>query len=62
MRTLYLTIALWHDPFWRGNFKKSRRQRRFWLARPPMRAAHGHALALQFGAYTLRITLQGRTP
>jgi hypothetical protein len=59
VRTFYLTFAVWHDPFWRANFRRSWKKRRYWLMRPPALHVAGRALALQIGAYTFKITTVG---
>ena len=59
MRTLYLTFALWYDPHWRTNFRRSWKNRRYWLAKPCTPHVRGRALTLQLGAYSIRITFVG---
>ena len=59
MKTFSLTIAIWHDTFWRQNLRRSWKSRRFWLAKPCTPHVYGRALSLQFGALTIRITTVG---
>jgi hypothetical protein len=56
MRTFYLTFALWKDPFWRVNFRRSWKTRRYWLAKPTYPHVQGRAVSLQFGPLTVIIT------
>jgi hypothetical protein len=60
MRVFRVSIALWYDPNWRACFRRSWKQRRYWLAKPDLIAIAGHPLALQFGPITLKFIMEGR--
>ena len=59
MRVIRLTFSLFYDPYWLGNFRRSWKTRRFWLAAPAGRALVGRNLALQLGPLTLKLYTQG---
>ena len=59
MRVFRLSFALWFDPNWRANFRRSWRSRRYWLAAPAAEALTGRAFAVQFGPLTLKLYAQG---
>jgi hypothetical protein len=59
---LRFNFAIWWDPHWRSNFRRSWKQRRFWLANVPYIVIPDTArtLALQFGPVTLKFVLEGK--
>ena len=60
MRVCRITTAIWWDPHWRRSFRKSWKQRRYWLAKPEYTAIAGRPLAVQLGPLTLKFILEGK--
>lgn len=59
MKKFQVSIALWWDDQWRANLRRSWKTRRYWLAKVPASSARGRVVALQFGAYTVKLSFEG---